>query len=81
MAKFIVINQMKEHRKTLINFLHVAEVNAVAAGYFEKKTMTICLNLGVLEDFIPKYQITADSQAESMLRCAESVNFIPSVAI
>lgn len=73
MAKFIVTNHMKKYGITLNDLIILNESDAKAAGYFQKSSMTICLNLGVLGRFLEKYEIEPGTLG--MLQCATAVVF------
>lgn len=84
LATFLVINQMKKFQISLEHLLILDEPDRPAAGFYQDKDKTICLNIGTLgtPELMQRYQIDAppwessgDIIREQTVRCGAAVLF------
>jgi hypothetical protein len=74
LALLLVKNQMRAHLIEIAHLLILDQPDKPAAGFYKHKNRTLCLNIGVLGNYLDKYEIDANNQL-AIPRCAAAVIF------
>jgi len=82
LAKFLVVNQMRKFGITLEDLLILDEPDKPAAGFYDDEDKIICLNVGVIENYLPRFGLEKFSETyddgmieKQLTRCAAAVLF------
>ena len=70
----LVENQMKAQLIELNHLIILDQPDKVAAGFYKDNTKTMCINVGVLDNYRNKYEIPANT-ALPLLKCAVAIAF------
>ena len=70
----LVENQMKAQLIELNHLIILDLPDKVAAGFYKHDTGTLCINVGVLNNYLDKYEIAKDDEF-AQLRCAVAIAF------